>query len=63
MTEKCEGKSAYSTMNEALRVAKAMNQRKYRRGSNHSHAPARVYKCEDCGLYHISGQRRRGVTR
>lgn len=53
----CEGKATYDTMNSALKVAKQINKRKYLKGRNHNHAPAHVYKCEMCGLYHISGRK------
>ena len=58
----CEGKATYETMNSALRVAKTINQRKYLKGRNHNHAPAHVYKCDFCGLYHITGQKRKKVS-
>lgn len=58
----CEGKAAYDTMNSALKVAKAINQRKYLKGRNHNHAPAHVYKCDFCGLYHITGQKRKKIS-
>ena len=54
----CDGKCAYKTRQMAERVVKKMNQTKRlrnRRGTGH--APARAYRCDYCGEYHITGRK------
>lgn len=62
MANECEGKATYETMASALRVAKAVNQRKYLKSRNHNKGPAHPYKCEFCGKYHLTGQKRNRIT-
>lgn len=54
----CEGKAAYNNRPLAEKVAAAMN-RPNRAGNRKKtgHAPARVYKCECCGWWHITGSK------
>ena len=50
------GKQCYSSSGAAQRVARSMNsfnRKKNRRAAGK--APARVYECEICGQYHITG--------
>lgn len=54
----CEGKAVYNNRALAEKVAGLMN--KPSRAANRKatgHAPARVYKCDYCGNYHITGSR------
>ena len=53
--EPCEWKASYRTVNEDLRVSKIVNRRKKNKETNH--APAHVYKCPNCGKYHITGRK------
>lgn len=57
----CAGKAAYDSMNAATKIAKEINKRKYLRGRNHNHAPARAYKCDFCGKWHLTGQKRKRI--
>lgn len=50
------GKQCYSSSGAAQRVARSMNsfnRKKNRRAAGK--APARVYECDICGQYHITG--------
>ena len=50
------GKQCYSSAGAAQRVARSMNsfnRKKNRRAAGK--APARVYECDICGQYHITG--------
>lgn len=54
----CEGKAGYNNRTLAEKVVSLMN--KPRRAGNRKktgHAPARVYKCECCGWWHITGSK------
>ena len=50
------GKQCFASAGAAQRVARSMNnfnRKKTRRSAGK--APARVYECETCGYYHITG--------
>ena len=50
------GKQCFESAGAAQRVARSMNQFNRRKNRKQSgHAPARVYECEICGKYHITG--------
>lgn len=50
------GKTCYRTAQEAQRVAGIMNDKRRRtRRKLTGHAPARTYKCKECGEYHVTG--------
>ena len=52
------GKQCYSSAGAAQRVARSMNsfnRKKNRRAAGK--APARVYECDICGQYHITGSK------
>ena len=52
----CDGKMAFKTRQAAERVAKAMNSpRRSHNRKDSGHAPARVYRCPECGEYHLTG--------
>lgn len=50
------GKQGFPSAAAANRIARSMNnfyRRKNRKATGH--APARVYECEQCGNYHLTG--------
>ena len=50
------GKTQYKTAQEAQRVVGVMNDKRRRtRRKLTGHAPARAYKCDECGYYHVTG--------
>lgn len=50
------GKQGFASAGAANRVARSMNNYKRKNNRKQSgHAPARVYECELCGQYHITG--------
>ena len=50
------GKTGYKTAQEAQRISAKMNDKRRRtRRKLTGHAPARVYKCNECGEYHVTG--------
>lgn len=50
------GKQCFASAGAASRVARSMNEYKRKNNRKQSgHAPARVYECELCGQYHITG--------
>lgn len=52
----CEYKHGYASYAIAEEVAKKMNARKkVGRCREKGHTAARIYKCEHCGQYHITG--------
>lgn len=52
----CEYKHGFDSYATAEQVARKMNARKKTgRQKEKGHAPARIYKCGLCGLYHITG--------
>lgn len=58
--DECYGKTTYDSATVANRVAIEVNRRNKRpRSSTHNHAPARVYKCPNCGKYHLTSQKRK----
>ena len=51
-------KTAFKTYSAAARVAKAMNApRRSHNRKDTGHAPAKVYRCPECGEYHITGRK------
>lgn len=52
----CGYKDGYTSYSVAEQVAKRMNaRRKAGRSKEKGHAVARIYKCDCCGKYHITG--------
>lgn len=59
--ETCNSKAAYKTIHEALRVAVIVNKRKKAKATGH--APAYAYRCQHCGMYHLTGRKTHKVLK
>lgn len=49
---------SYDSAKEAERVLKSIQSRLKRGSNNRNNRPKRVYKCESCGKYHITGKKK-----
>lgn len=56
-------KTAYHTHGEAEKALKAFKSGRHHNRKMATKKPKRVYKCEICGMYHLTSQKHESVNR